>query len=114
QPTTFPVRARAGVPREKRGRTARVSALALLAERALARPHVLRDRALGHLRAGHQRAEAGVEGVDVLASQVAGQAHQRGPHLADRQLALLVAEHVVEQRRAADDLGEALLLLAEQ
>src|SRR3954468_2224448 len=105
----------AAYPPARAWRCARVrsrwfSAVALLAERAPGRPHVLRDRALGHLRAGHQGAEALVEGVDVLAGQISRKAHQRGAHFPDGQLALVVADDPVVDRGVADDLGQALLL----
>src|SRR4051812_19791796 len=75
-------------------------------------PHVLRDRALGHLRPGGEGGQPRVERVDLLAGDRARQLHQRGAQLLERHLAVVVADEELAHVRRADDFGQPALLLA--
>src|SRR3954468_22308860 len=90
------------------------SAAADLAPDARHRP-AAGPRAAGHrhLRAA-ERGHPLAEGVDLAGGEVAGQLHHVRRQLAQRDLALVVADDDVVDRGVADDAGDLLLLLREQ
>ena len=67
----------------------------------------------GMRRAAHG-AHPAAEGVDLGGREVARQLHDVGAELAQRDLALVVADDDVVDRGVADDPGDLLLLLGEQ
>ena len=87
------------------------------ADLALADRHLLAagQRAAGHRHAAAaQRAHPPAERVDLGGGEVAGQLHDVAAELAQRDLALVVADDDVVDRGVADDAGDLLLLLREQ